>query len=437
VSTNEYAYDAAGNRLSERINSVVEGATFNNVNELVSQIGGGPLRFRGSLNEPISNATVVGTAAVIDSGTNFTGYATVSPGSNTVQVAASDYNGNTVAHHYSVVLSNGTSQTLTYDLNGNLITISNSTTVISNVWDAANRLVKIYSNTTYLSEFMYDGYGRRARQIEISGTTTNSDRLLLWCGTEISEERDSTGATVTKRFFAQGEQIGGTNCFFTRDHLSSICEMTDGSGLVRARYNYDPWGRRTKIGGDLDADFGFTGHYFHGPSGLHLALYRAYSADLGRWLSRDPIGEPAFELVRMGSVSPLAGGPNRYLYVKDNPSDNYDIDGLGGGAACAACTTALVLSPAEVPIGAIVIGVVVVAGVAYIAYSLCTSKPNNKCPPCPPCPPGGQRLDLVPPSAPHWPCPGDHLNIWWYESNQEPWPSCVCHCNRKQGVICL
>jgi RHS repeat-associated protein len=53
-------------------------------------------------------------------------------------------------------------------------------------------------------------------------------------------------------------------------------------------------------GTDL-ADFGYTGHYVHKPSGLHLALYRAYDADLGRWLNRDPIAE--------------AGGINLYGYV--------------------------------------------------------------------------------------------------------------------------
>ena len=86
-------------------------------------------------------------------------------------------------------------------------------------------------------------------------------------------------------------QVGSTNYYYTKDHLGSIRELTDSSGAVQTRYDYDPSGRRTKIGGNVDADFGFTGHYFHQASGLHLALYRAYDADFGRWVSRDPIGE--------------------------------------------------------------------------------------------------------------------------------------------------
>ncbi|MGA2605503.1 MAG: RHS repeat-associated core domain-containing protein [Verrucomicrobiia bacterium] len=312
-STNEYAYDAAGNRLSERTNTVVEGASYNNVNELTNRSSGGPLRFRGSVNEPISNATVAGNAAIVDSGTNFTGYASVNPGSNTVQVAVSDYNGNTVAHYYSVVLSNGTSQTLTYDLNGNLVNVTNTTTGASTsyAWDAANRLVDIYINGTHQTEFLYDGLGRRVFQGETDNNGDNTISWMLWSGTELCEERDEDG-TVVKRYFPQGQWQGGTT-YFTRDHLGSIREMMDNISDIDAEYTYDPWGRQTKVGGFMDADFGFTGHYYHAPSGLHLALYRAYNADLGRWLGRDPIEE--------------TGGFNLYGYVENEPLAQIDPDG--------------------------------------------------------------------------------------------------------------
>jgi RHS repeat-associated protein len=90
-------------------------------------------------------------------------------------------------------------------------------------------------------------------------------------------------------------------------------EMTDATGAVHAQYDYDPFGVRTKLSGDLDSDFGFTGHWHHGPSGLNLALYRAYSPMLGRWLSRDPIAE--------------RGGINLYAYCSNTPIVR--TDGLG------------------------------------------------------------------------------------------------------------
>jgi RHS repeat-associated protein len=104
--------------------------------------------------------------------------------------------------------------------------------------------------------------------------------------------------------------------YYTRDHLGSIRELTDATGAVRAEYDYDPWGRRTKLSGDLDADFGFTGDFEHA-SGLKLTWFREYNPDLGRWLTRDPLG------IR-------GGGVNLYAYVDDSPVDWRDPLGLCG-----------------------------------------------------------------------------------------------------------
>jgi RHS repeat-associated protein len=90
--------------------------------------------------------------------------------------------------------------------------------------------------------------------------------------------------------------------------------MTDSTGTIKARYDYDPWGNRTKLSGSVDADFGFTGHYYHAPSNLHLTPFRAYDSASGRWLSRDPIGE--------------AGSINLYGYVGNRVVTQVDPIGL-------------------------------------------------------------------------------------------------------------
>jgi RHS repeat-associated protein len=145
-------------------------------------------------------------------------------------------------------------------------------------------------------------------------------KTWVWCGgTQPCEERDGDNQ-VTQRFFAQGFQTLASpsslpaSFYYTNDHLGSVREALDATGTLRARYDYDAWGNRTKLSGDVEADFGFTGHLHHKQTGLILTHYRAYDPRLARWLSRDPIAEN--------------GGINLYGYVGNNPVANIDPNGL-------------------------------------------------------------------------------------------------------------
>jgi RHS repeat-associated protein len=76
--------------------------------------------------------------------------------------------------------------------------------------------------------------------------------------------------------------------------------------VVRADYRYSTYGERTKVGGDLDSDWGYAGLFHHGPSGLDLATYRTYDSKMGRWISRDPLGEGVdYNLYRYCGNNPI------------------------------------------------------------------------------------------------------------------------------------
>ena len=102
--------------------------------------------------------------------------------------------------------------------------------------------------------------------------------------------------------------------------MGSVREMVDSTGTVRARYDYDAWGIRTKVSGDLDAEFGYTGHFTDETSGLVLAMFRAYDPNTARWLSADPLGE---------GVNTYG---NLYAYVNNDPIHKTDPLGLADGA---------------------------------------------------------------------------------------------------------
>jgi hypothetical protein len=116
---------------------------------------------------------------------------------------------------------------------------------------------------------------------------------------------------------------------------------------------------------------------------------------------------------------------------------------IGAGAAIGLAEVIEIIATA--------IGVTAVAGGA--AYSLskasstvdaaptttdCKDKPCDPCPPnfCQPDPPEPQRIDRVPPSTPHYPCPGDHMHTYWWDVNQNP-KTCKCFCNKRERVDCL
>jgi RHS repeat-associated protein len=213
-----------------------------------------------------------------------------------------------------VSAQSGSDRSFTYDANGNLLDDG----VQQYEWDVENRLVKI-TKGSHITEFEYDPLGRRSRIIEKgldaqAQVFVSSDKRYLWDSAEIVEEQAPTGATL-KQFYGQGFiDSDGTKLYYTRDHLGSVRELTDSTQVVRARYDYDPYGRVTKISGDKDSLFLYTGHLWHQQSGLYLTLYRAYDPETGRWISRDPIAE--------------RGGLNIYAYVMNDPINLVDPLGL-------------------------------------------------------------------------------------------------------------
>lgn len=140
-------------------------------------------------------------------------------------------------------------------------------------------------------QMSYDGLSRRVAITESHGGTVLTSKTFVWCGADLCQERDNIGHTVTKQYFGLGEQINGTNYYYTKDHLGSVREMTDSAGVVHASYDYDAFGRQIKLSGNIDSDFGYTGFYKEPAANLDLTWFRAYDANRGRWLNRDPLSD--------------------------------------------------------------------------------------------------------------------------------------------------
>jgi len=319
-----FGYDLAGNRTSEQTSTYSHTFGTNNLNQLTN-ITPNPIPVQGSTNRPAS-VYVNGQGVTEDSNNNYSGTVTPTGGASTPMTIKAMASDGTQAVQTNHVLN---TQPYQYDPNGNLIQDDK----YSYVWDAENRLIQVNllnpqpATKPDTVQMSYDGIGRRVAITELHGTTVLTSKSLLWCGEKLSQERDSIGHTVAKQFFDRGEQINGTNYYYVKDQLRNVRELIDANGIIHANYDYDAYGRQTRLSGDLDSDFGYTGFYVEKTLRFDLTWFRAYDSEKGRWLSKDPAGEGV--------------GYNLYEYVSNNAFDYIDNLGLfqcscsgGSGGSC-------------------------------------------------------------------------------------------------------
>lgn len=171
--------------------------------------------------------------------------------------------------------------------------------------------------------FTYNALGDRVRIVDqAGGVTTRDDRLVWGGGNTVLAVVDgrSAGANLPRRYFRNGMLAGTTHQYlFTHDHLGSLREVLNASTRnVEVRYDYDPYGQITSTVGNNPTGYklliGYAGYVYHEGTGLCLTKYRAYNPTVGKWLSRDPIGEK--------------GGINLYAYVINAPLGLVDPMGL-------------------------------------------------------------------------------------------------------------
>lgn len=162
-----------------------------------------------------------------------------------------------------------------------------------------------YPGSNNRTEFTFDQFGQRAKLIEIVGGTVTSTQQFVWFENKLREERDGSGS-VTKKFFARGQETSGTKYFYCKDMLSSVRNVVDNSGNVVETLTFDPFGRPKIILQSVAGDFSFAGYYSHPRSGLLLTLNRQLSSSLGQWLSRDPLEETSSNLYKYAENNPIA-----------------------------------------------------------------------------------------------------------------------------------
>lgn len=188
--------------------------------------------------------------------------------------------------------------------------------------------------------FTHDSDGRRVKKLRVRKYASLPDKTegsaILWDGwLPMFEDRVVDGVVLPRRRFVWGlditgtlggaggiggllaiEEQGGRILLPIHDGLGNITRVVDkASGSIVAEYAYGPYGEMVGQSGDVNAcPFRYQSKYYDAETGLSYFGFRYYSAKLGRWISRDPLGE--------------SGGFNLYGYCGNDPVNRWDYLGM-------------------------------------------------------------------------------------------------------------
>jgi RHS repeat-associated protein len=159
--------------------------------------------------------------------------------------------------------------------------------------------------------YVWDGYNIAAEIVVDEVTPSTNVTYYTW-GLDLSGTLQGAGGVGGLLAVVRSD---GT-FFPCYDANGNITEYVDGSGEIRAHYEYSPFGETIAQSGDLADTFThrFSTKPFDAETSLVMYQLRPYAPGLGRWMSRDPIGE--------------RGGLNEYGFVGNDPANGRDYLGL-------------------------------------------------------------------------------------------------------------
>jgi len=121
--------------------------------------------------------------------------------------------------------------------------------------------------------------------------TRRNDEHIVHDGWQVVMTLDKNGVKDKNLWGAnQDELITSNDQFILCDHLGSIRDVIDTTGKVLNHIEYNAFGKVIKQTGKSDCIFGYTGKLFDNQINLQWNINRWYDAEVGRWISEDPIG---------------------------------------------------------------------------------------------------------------------------------------------------
>ncbi|MFI6581258.1 RHS repeat-associated core domain-containing protein [Embleya sp. NPDC050493] len=219
------------------------------------------------------------------------------------------------------------SREITYDAAGNTETrfgTDGKKQVLT--WNEENKLAKVVSESSAVSDYVYDADGNRIIRREAGKTT-------LYLGSdELATKTDGSGPVVGTRYYPTpgGATVvrsgNGTLTYMAADSHGTATSTLDAGTLTATRRQSKPFGeprgsQPTQANGQWPDDKGFLGKSMDTTGLTHVGA-REYDPTLGRFISVDP-------LMDLTDIQQIHG----YTYASNSPL-TYD-DPSGAGEVCA------------------------------------------------------------------------------------------------------
>lgn len=235
----------------------------------------------------------------------------------------------------SVALSGVTQTTYGYDAAGNTTSGDSKTFA----YDAVNRLKSVNSGA---STYGYDGDGKRVRV-----TDGGANVFYIYSSALGQSVMEVTSSGVQRAYVYGGGKVvamqatDGQFYWLHQNHLGNSRAMTDSSGNLTYKGQFDPFGQVlsewASSGNNNLNSKKFTGYERDTATGLDYAQARMYNSARGRFTKPDPMGLKAADLKHPQSL-------NRYAYVENDPVNFIDPTGRLKAYSVGLCTIASIPS---------------------------------------------------------------------------------------------
>lgn len=213
------------------------------------------------------------------------------------------------------------SRTYAYDKDGNLVHgYTPGGYPFTASYDPLNRLLSLEytgGGAVHKTEYQYHGF-RLMKMLRYTDGVLSGESRYLYDGALPIQERNAANQAVNEfawRTHALGGlgglldlKQGGAHYSYLSDAAGNVTGLLNFNDQVVAAHQYDPFGVALATSGSLSQPLRFSGKPYDAETGLYYFGYRFYNPFLGRWLSREPLGElysPNLNLYNFAANSPL------------------------------------------------------------------------------------------------------------------------------------